>query len=83
MRPGKRFGLYVIRLRLNPFRSRTTASASCYSTVQVLQLHETAKTAALTFHDMLSGFSYFGGNAEVLKNGDVEFCVNVTGLSCL
>jgi hypothetical protein len=54
---------------------RTTASSSCYSTVSVLQIDETAKTATLAFHETLSGFSYFGGNAEVLKNGDVEFCV--------
>ena len=53
----------------------TTASSSCYSTVSVLQIDETAKTATLAFHEMLSGFSYFGGNAEVLKNGDAEFCV--------
>lgn len=53
----------------------TTASATCYSTVPVLQLDETAKTATIAFHDMLSGFSYFGGNAEILKNGNVEFCV--------
>ena len=53
----------------------TTASSSCYTTVPVLQIDEAAKTATLAFHEMLSGFSYFGGNAEVLKNGDVEFCV--------
>ena len=53
----------------------TTASATCYSTVPVLQLDETAKTATIAFHDTLSSFSYFGGNAEVLKNGDAEFCV--------
>ncbi|HET7105921.1 MAG TPA: aryl-sulfate sulfotransferase [Candidatus Acidoferrum sp.] len=52
----------------------TTASSSCYSTVPVLQIDETAKTATLAFHETLSGFSYFGGNAEVLKNGNVEFC---------
>jgi arylsulfate sulfotransferase len=53
----------------------TTASSSCYTTVPVLQIDETAKTATLAFHERLSGFTYFGGNAEVLKNGDVEFCV--------
>ena len=53
----------------------TTASSTCYSTVPVLQIDETAKTATLAFHEMLSGFSFFGGNAEVLKNGDAEFCV--------
>ena len=51
------------------------ASPTCYSTVPVLQLDETAKTATIAFHDMLTGFSYFGGNAEVLKNGNAEFCV--------
>lgn len=53
----------------------TTASATCYSTVSVLQLDETQKTATITFLDKLSGFSYFGGNAQVLNNGNAEFCV--------
>lgn len=53
----------------------TTASSSCYSTVPVLQIDETAKTATLAFHDIFTGFSYFGGNAEVLKNGNAEFCI--------
>jgi len=54
----------------------TSGAPPCgpYSTVPILQIDETAKTAALTFHDLLTpGFSVFGGNAEVLANGNVEF----------
>ncbi|MGA8220995.1 MAG: aryl-sulfate sulfotransferase [Candidatus Acidiferrales bacterium] len=53
----------------------STASPTCYSTVPLLELDETAKTATLAFHDVFTSFSYFGGNAGVLNNGDVEFCV--------
>jgi hypothetical protein len=46
-----------------------------YSTVPVWQLDETAKTATFTFHDILPDTQYnsFGGNAEQLANGNVEF----------
>jgi arylsulfate sulfotransferase len=48
--------------------------ASCpYSTVPILDIDETAKTAALAFHYLTPQFSDFGGNAEVLQNGDIEF----------
>lgn len=45
-----------------------------YSTVPLLQLDETAMTATLAFHTITPAYSFFGGNAEVLKNGHVEFC---------
>jgi hypothetical protein len=54
----------------------TAASASCYSTVQIVDLDETAKTANLTFHTPAPFYSFFGGNAEVLANGNLEFCVS-------
>ncbi len=44
-----------------------------YSTVATLTLDETAKTATFAFHDILSNYSFFGGNAETLANGNVEF----------
>ena len=46
-----------------------------YSTVPVWQIDETAKTATLTFHQILppSLYNSFGGNAELLGNGDVEY----------
>jgi arylsulfate sulfotransferase len=50
------------------------ATPTCYSTVPVLQLDETAKTATLEFHAKAPLFSFFGGNAAVLKNGNVEYC---------
>jgi arylsulfate sulfotransferase len=44
-----------------------------YSTVPIFQLDETAMTATLLFHDVLSQYSFFGGNVNPLANGDVEF----------
>ena len=49
-------------------------TATCYSTVPLLQLDETAKTATLAFNPTAPVFSFFGGNAAVLKNGNVEYC---------
>ena len=49
-------------------------TTTCYSTVPLLQLDETAKTATLTFNPTAPVFSFFGGNAAVLKNGNVEYC---------
>lgn len=50
-----------------------------YSTVPILQLDETAKTATLVFHPTAPTYSLFGGNATVLKNGNVEFCESAGG----
>jgi hypothetical protein len=38
-----------------------------------LQLDESAKTATLAFNPITQFYSFFGGNAEVLKNGNVEY----------
>jgi hypothetical protein len=38
-----------------------------------LELDETAMTATLAFHPTTPDYSVFGGNAEVLKNGNVEY----------
>ncbi len=43
-----------------------------YSTAMVLQLDETAMTATITQNDPTGSYSNFGGNAEVLANGDLE-----------
>jgi arylsulfate sulfotransferase len=56
-----------------------------YSTVPVFQIDESAKTATLTAHVMLqdvlpnSYYADWGGNAEQLANGNLEF--NATGTS--
>ncbi|HET9308596.1 MAG TPA: aryl-sulfate sulfotransferase [Candidatus Sulfotelmatobacter sp.] len=52
---------------------------ACYSTVPILGVDETAKTATFAFHDTAPTYSLFGGNAEVLKNGNVEFCETAGG----
>ena len=44
-----------------------------YSTIPIFQLDESALTATLLFHDVLSQYSFFGGNVNPLMNGDVEF----------
>jgi arylsulfate sulfotransferase len=54
----------------------TSGAPPClYSTIPVWQIDETAKTATLTFHQILPAnlFNSFGGNAEQLANGDVEY----------
>jgi arylsulfate sulfotransferase len=44
-----------------------------YSTVPIVQINELAKTATLSFHYTAPAYSFFGGNAEPLDNGDIEF----------
>jgi arylsulfate sulfotransferase len=43
-----------------------------FSTAQVYTIDETAMTATQTFLQEMPSYSYFGGNADVVKNGDVE-----------
>lgn len=54
----------------------TAGAPPClYSTVPVWQIDEGAKTATLTFHKILPAnlYSSWGGNAEALANGNVEY----------
>jgi arylsulfate sulfotransferase len=44
-----------------------------YSTVPILEINEVTKVAALTFHYTPPDYSYFGGNAGALANGNIEF----------
>ena len=39
----------------------------------LFNIDETAKTATLAFNPTTDNYSFFGGNAEVLKNGNVEY----------
>jgi arylsulfate sulfotransferase len=63
-----------------PYRPTT---AQCYSTMPLLELNETNMTATMITHYMQSpvNFSFFGGNAELLSNNDIEvdFCAPVKG----
>ena len=52
---------------------------ACYSTVPILNLDETVMTATVAFRVTTPAYSYFGGNAEVLKNGNVEYDNCTTG----
>ena len=52
---------------------------ACYSTVPIFDIDETAMTATFTFHPMAATYSFFGGNAAVLKNGNVEYCESAGG----
>ncbi len=51
-----------------------SAPACLYSTIPVFQVDEVAKTATLEFHQIFapSLYSFWGGNALTLPNGDVE-----------
>jgi len=58
----------------------TTGAPPClYSTVLNLDLDEAAKTATISFHPTAPTYSFFGGNAAVLKNGNAEYCESATG----
>jgi len=62
----------------------TSGAPPClYSTVPVLQLDETAMTATMTSHYIAPAnlYSYFGGQADLLPNGDIEadFCSATAG----
>lgn len=68
------------------FESGVTCGASgappcLYSTVPILQLDETAMTATLQSNPTTPNYSFFGGNAAVLSNGNVEFCEAAGGPS--
>jgi hypothetical protein len=50
-------------------------SVSClYSTVPILRVDETAMTATIIFHYIAPPalYSFFGGNVDLLSNGDIE-----------
>ncbi len=52
-----------------------------YSTVPILQIDENAKTATLTSHYSTPFYNFFGGNAAVLPNGNIEYCESAGGAS--
>ena len=49
------------------------AGAHCYTTIPLLQIDESAKTSTFVFHQVLSAYSFFGGDTEVLTNGHVAY----------
>jgi arylsulfate sulfotransferase len=63
-----------------PYKPTT---ARCYSTMPLLELNEANMTATMITHyaPPPSYFSFFGGNAELLANNDIEvdFCAPVKG----
>ena len=59
-----------------------TGAPPCqYTTIPIFQINEVAKTATLTSHQILptSLYSLFGGNTELLANGDTEYTLSDTG----
>ena len=52
-----------------------SAPPCLYSTVPIFQINESTKTATFNFHQIIPASLYngFGGNAEVLPNGDVHY----------
>jgi arylsulfate sulfotransferase len=52
----------------------TSPTPACqFTTVPIFQIDEVNKTASIVFHDAPIPFSFFGGNAEPLANGNIEF----------
>jgi arylsulfate sulfotransferase len=53
----------------------STGSPPClYSTVPLFEINETNMTATLLSNMTTPNYSFFGGNAAVLANGNIEFC---------
>jgi hypothetical protein len=46
---------------------------ACYSTVPLFNIDEKAMTATLAMNPTTPDYSFFGGNAEILASGNVEF----------
>jgi len=60
----------------------TSGAPSClYTTIPVWQIDEGAKTATLTFHQILltNLYSFFGGSVDLLANGNVEYDLCASG----
>lgn len=53
----------------------TNGASTCFSTVPIYEINESAMTATLQFHQILPPnlFSSFGGNALMLSNGNIEY----------
>lgn len=60
-----------------------SAPPCLYSTVPIFQINESKMTASFTFHQIIPANMYnaFGGNAEVLDNGDVHYDLCGIGLN--
>ncbi|HTU50965.1 MAG TPA: aryl-sulfate sulfotransferase, partial [Acidobacteriaceae bacterium] len=52
-----------------------SAPPCLYSTIPVLQINESAMTATFETHQILPTnlYNFFGGNAQILPNGDLEY----------
>ncbi|HZZ38931.1 MAG TPA: aryl-sulfate sulfotransferase [Acidobacteriaceae bacterium] len=62
----------------------TNGAPACYTSVPVYNIDEDTMTATIAFHQIMPAnlYSAWGGNAEVLANGDVEYDLcSVAGLS--
>jgi arylsulfate sulfotransferase len=52
---------------------------ACFSTVPIFDIDENAKTAMFVVHPNTEDYSFFGGNAEVLENNNVEYAESSNG----
>ena len=57
----------------------TAPLSPCYSRVPLFEIDESGMTATILWQDTLPVFSFFGGNAEVLPNGNSEFDESASG----
>ncbi|HTQ62332.1 MAG TPA: aryl-sulfate sulfotransferase [Candidatus Solibacter sp.] len=48
-------------------------TVACYSTVPIFNIDETAMTAQFLIHPNAEDYSFFGGNAQVLQNNNLEY----------
>ena len=69
------------RILQNNLQCGTSGAPACYTTVQVLQVDDHGMTANLQFHRIMPPdlYSFFGGNVDLLKNGNVEYNLAAVG----
>ncbi|MGA8937843.1 MAG: aryl-sulfate sulfotransferase, partial [Acidobacteriaceae bacterium] len=63
------------RIYPNGKQCGTSGEPACYTTIQELQLDDSAMTATFQIHQTLPAalYSNYGGNVEILANGDTEY----------
>lgn len=63
------------RIYPNGKQCGTSGEPACYTTIQELQLNDSTETATFQFHQILPAAEYnsYGGNVEILANGDFEY----------
>ena len=83
---GNGAGIFELAMMDNGFSRQLSpgnvcSGSSCYSTVPIFQINETAKTATIVFRDTFPNamYSFWGGSTTPLSNGNLEYDLTAEG----